>query len=401
MPTSQDTVYGYQYNYNKSGSEWLLQSKQVSNYIKRERTWPATLSRIIPQGKVALFRAGTARSVSTIIRNDSRFDYSYFSESSKVEGARVLDIWPPTSTSGLYQRVSGGAGINPMSPPTVLIDREFMYNDIRNKIRGDAANLGNMLGEYRQTAELFHDLAKIVSSRGASLIKRHPRLAKRGQRPIDLGKSAADAHLQFVYGIKPLMQDLGTSVGEIVSRIQRPVVLMGSVQRRLRNRSVGYHIVTNASTPFVCKVDFDIQQFKRTKYAAYMRTNDIATTLAQHGMLNPLSVAWEVTPYSFIIDWWANVGDVLASLDNLVMFSSLWVVNSTSTRTSRYYNTVPSAYPGTKFTKPGSAFYCERVDDRFVPAEISLLVTPKLKLSASAQHFANGLALLTSRRVRG
>jgi hypothetical protein len=30
------------------------------------------------------------------------------------------------------------------------------------------------------------------------------------------------------------------------------------------------------------------------------------------GLLNPLTIAWEVLPFSFVVDWFVNIGDCIA-----------------------------------------------------------------------------------------
>jgi hypothetical protein len=47
-------------------------------------------------------------------------------------------------------------------------------------------------------------------------------------------------------------------------------------------------------------------------------SNSDALLANQMGFVNPLSVAWEVVPWSFLVDWVVNVGDVINSLTDLV-----------------------------------------------------------------------------------
>ena len=51
-------------------------------------------------------------------------------------------------------------------------------------------------------------------------------------------------------------------------------------------------------------------------------------TLSETGFSNPLSVAWEIVPWSFVIDWMIPVGDYLNGLDALCGVSQLCVVRS-------------------------------------------------------------------------
>lgn len=50
---------------------------------------------------------------------------------------------------------------------------------------------------------------------------------------------------------------------------------------------------------------------------AYRTTSTITTSLSQHGLTNPLLVAWELLPLSFVADWFVNVSDVLERIDAL------------------------------------------------------------------------------------
>lgn len=52
--------------------------------------------------------------------------------------------------------------------------------------------------------------------------------------------------------------------------------------------------------------------------------------LARHGLLNIAALSWELIPFSFVVDWWINVGEVLTSLDSALFINSLTGYISTS-----------------------------------------------------------------------
>lgn len=55
------------------------------------------------------------------------------------------------------------------------------------------------------------------------------------------------------------------------------------------------------------------------KLGLTFRISNESTFLAnQVGLLNPLSVAWDLVPYSFVVDWFTNVGTVLSSMTGFV-----------------------------------------------------------------------------------
>jgi hypothetical protein len=41
----------------------------------------------------------------------------------------------------------------------------------------------------------------------------------------------------------------------------------------------------------------------------------------QMGFVNPLSVAWEAVPFSFVVDWFSNVGQCLSAMTDFVGFN--------------------------------------------------------------------------------
>jgi hypothetical protein len=66
---------------------------------------------------------------------------------------------------------------------------------------------------------------------------------------------------------------------------------------------------------------YDFTRVRKIEHKAYIRldfeqSNAPPTgTLAQLGITNPLELAWELLPWSFVADWFVPVGDYLSSLD--------------------------------------------------------------------------------------
>jgi hypothetical protein len=42
--------------------------------------------------------------------------------------------------------------------------------------------------------------------------------------------------------------------------------------------------------------------------------SQLTGALSNHDLINPLSIGWEVIPYSFVVDWFAPIGNTLSSL---------------------------------------------------------------------------------------
>lgn len=295
-------------------------------------------------------------------------------------------MWPHGTSR---QRYSNIECTKTLDMPSTTVDRNAMYNSVRNSIREEATNLANMLGEYRETAQTFLDLAKIVSSRGKSLLKHHKSGLNRNK--VSIASTAAHNRLAWEYGIRPLANDIGTAIGELSSAIKvRPPFKQGVVRRRSRSANVGYKLPSSTifSGVGISEVISDVSY--KTTWRAVLNQNALLLCLAEHGMLNPASVAWEVMPYSFVIDWWFNIGDVLASLDNLLICDHLYVLDSTSTKTFEYIT--PATFANT--LSKATSFRCDRTDVRNAVAEISRVSSFAYKPSLSLGHILNGMSLL-------
>lgn len=343
-------------------SPWVFQSKVPQTLTKVYRDSPNTAYRKKP---LDLWTNGTSRTTYSELYNDS---------TATIYEDSMLGMYLNALVSQHYNLSNVGL------PVVVAPNRAAMYNQIRNELRGQKTNLAMMLAEYRQTASLFHDSAKAISQ-GVDGFARGFAGTKKATRNI------ARKHLAWQYGVKPLTSDLLTSYAELKNAASKPLVIGGVVKRR----AVGMAIKEASPSSTVCtgkaQVLSHLQYFYKTSWRAVMRKDSLTTTLAAHGFLNPFSLAWEVIPYSFVIDWWINIGEVLASLDNLTLCDSLWIRDSSRTVTARYCT-------ANNKNIVGSASYLTISDSRNAPTTISKINTFIYKPSASLTHILNGLSLL-------
>jgi hypothetical protein len=326
-----------------------------------------------------LYLGGTSRTTTSTIRTDSGFDYYTFT---------YPRSWRTNAS------VSSFFYVGDKVVPVESIDRELVYNKIRAEIRGDATNLAQMMAEYAQTAQLFRDLAEVVVTKGKSLIRRHGASIARAKKVDVYSKSASDAYLAWTYGISPLCSDMASAMNELRNRSGIPLYREGVESRRTRGQSSGTESAN--STVNTCSAEWSgVREIRyRCQWRAYINTDALTNILVSHGFGNPLAVGYELIPFSFVIDWWVNIGEVLASLDNLVLIKSLYVLESTSDK--QFIMTQTKAHR--EIIKPGAATLLKRVDTRSAPTTIPRVASFKYDPSISKKHIMNGLALLNSLR---
>lgn len=345
-------------------------------YNEAVRVWPDTTKRKKP---VDGFLNGTGRQVQTVYNRDSGFSH-------------IVRTYPMRR----YQNASvqsafyvSGRSVDAMG----VINDELVYNKIRADIRGQATNLAQMLAEYAETAKLFMDLAKIVTTKGKSLFRQVPRGALSGSKVSAYSKVASGAYLQWTYGISPLCGDMASAIRELRNRMDHPLYIGGVESRTVtgtHNGQVGFNGLGSVSA------DCAIKEVERRRYQwrAYVNKNALLHSMFAHGFGNPLAVGYELVPFSFVVDWWVNIGEVLASLDNLVLVDSIYVIKSTSRKRIELVQT----RPGPDLVSAGASTRYTRTDTRLAPATISRVSSFQYDPSVSYRHILNGLALLNQLR---
>jgi hypothetical protein len=111
---------------------------------------------------------------------------------------------------------------------------------------------------------------------------------------------------------------------------------------------------------------------------------------------NPAYLAWELIPYSFVVDWAIPIGDWLMSLDALFGVKKIeGVVTTKSVITCHRYSKV-MAVDTRKVYQSGPALYKSTKISRGTFNSIPIPPLPRWSPSTSYKAVANGIALLTA-----
>jgi hypothetical protein len=198
--------------------------------------------------------------------------------------------------------------------------------------------------------------------------------------------------LEYIYGWKPLIQDIMGLLA--LAQGQNKMLPMVTATRRLEE-----------SDPLPARLPLSTG---RTAELSGERTNgvfvriDVALSnpglalLDQLGMLNPAALAWELIPFSFVLDWLIPIGACLNALTASFGTSFKGMSTTTYTRMKAKERWSQYFWPG-----DGSLISCEihsKVWNRVIYASMPL---PRLYMKSpftSLTRAATAVALHTNRR---
>lgn len=140
---------------------------------------------------------------------------------------------------------------------------------------------------------------------------------KNGEKPLSHADYASSMWLELQFGWLPILEDIFNLI-EIMNgslNSEGNGVLAFNGYGEVSSTEVSQLLTNNLEMPEGESAVFSGKCTVRyTCNATYKVSNDLASVLSQLGLVNPLSVAWEVVPFSFVIDWFIPIGNWLDSL---------------------------------------------------------------------------------------
>lgn len=255
--------------------------------------------------------------------------------------------------------------------------------DFYNEVGGMATNLLDTVRTRKETIDMISsNLMKIVKSvrllRKGKWKKAHAALGV-SPKGSPRGRDVPARWLELQYGWLPLLDDIYTVGNEFFPdprfRVRKSV--FADLYRFNENRY---------GTSSIDLLD-------RYSITGYFKIKGDAVQTMQHlGVLNPLAVAWEAVPFSFVVDWFLPVGDWISSLTALhgISFSEVSVVRCKKSERIGRVNSNP--------TDPKKVWSeCEEYTYSYQrTVGLPSRPFPSFKNPLSIAHFANGMSLLAT-----
>jgi len=265
-----------------------------------------------------------------------------------------------------------------------------------NDLAGKAVGIGASLAQGRKTIDEFSRLA-ITMANGLHAFRRKD---FSWFKKLDLKtaqKTLADIWLQYSYGWKPLAGDLYAAQQGVHEILQNELFVVG-IGRSHVNRKFSVHNDNFIRWP--ATIDLDGTVSAKTVLVAKV-SNPYVVQLNSVGLLNPLSIAWELVPWSFAIDWFVPIGATLQAVTAGFGLESMGGQTGVTRRNKAAVTldkTYPPGYYGTKAGfKSGGRYSVEGFDYNRYP--LTSFPAPKIFADVtpySTPRALNALALTRS-----
>lgn len=140
-------------------------------------------------------------------------------------------------------------------------------------------------------------------------------------------RSVADSWLEYRYGWRLVVKDLYDALVKIHDFRTRGIVTHSRVSRR--QQSSTSWVAPDAGIPRYCNstsifgMDYNMTQTDTLTTNLILNwtstpSGEFLGNLQTLGITNPAALVWELTPFSFVIDWFISVGDYLSTLDAFI-----------------------------------------------------------------------------------
>lgn len=226
-----------------------------------------------------------------------------------------------------------GNGVSAVDAQSRLGPTYRQWNDTYEKFRSQAMGNGSQLltaaAEWKTSLSMIANRAAHL--RRAYLALRKGNFAQVGHhltmpvldRSIVEGKirkqyrsvRPTEAWLEYWMGWAPMLSDIYNAVDNICSPYPDQKITVG-VTRAYNSREV-----VGSPNESVYVVKSKQQSVTTAAYGKMRVTNHNLFLANQLGLLNPAQTAWEIVPFSFMVDWVFNVGKVLGSLTDFAGLS--------------------------------------------------------------------------------
>jgi len=168
--------------------------------------------------------------------------------------------------------------------------------------------------------KILKESTVLETSRGNAIRRSQPKadLNRRREAP----KTASNLWLEYHFGWEPLVKDIYEAV-KVLSSNPPAQAVKGTGRCSWPVRTPG------SPTPYNHWVEYSYECKVLVQADVYIRNPNLALA-NQLGIVNPATVAWELVPFSFLVDWFIPVGKLLDSWTDLLGYDLQYPFTTTT-----------------------------------------------------------------------
>lgn len=234
-----------------------------------------------------------------------KYDLLAFKPYGPTKNAHALmpGSYPSTHLNAAYSRAMRGL-------------REQSYGKLRGKLYKGSAALGVTMASWKQSRDMittrynqmtlqatrFEERARRVLIRGKSR-------GKRKTHQVSL-KNLGSQYLEMVFGWQPLLADIHAAATTVVHTKPQSFWIGGTGR--------GYLALEVRPNPYPTKDNFDVFTYsgvlRHTRKARVTVSNENLWLRERAGLNNPAAVAWDLVPWSFVVNMFVNTSALVNSI---------------------------------------------------------------------------------------
>lgn len=205
--------------------------------------------------------------------------------------------------------IAGLQGVIDVPQQETRSQKDTVYNmalnRLNDKVRG-GLDLSIALAESGTTKRMIKNTFKVLNH------------ARKLKPPGGFGstRDVANGWLQFQYGWKPLLGDVYGAANEAIRVVVNKLERISASARIPEGRTyVREYASYGSSTNVPVKRTVSEGSFSGCKIGVSLEIPPDSFRLDRWTSVNPVSIAWELVPYSFVVDWFFDIGSYLRNIE--------------------------------------------------------------------------------------
>lgn len=188
------------------------------------------------------------------------------------------------------------------------------------------AELGKTMSFFIEASrDLLHAYRLVKKGDVLGLSELYRSYDYRGKRRKPPYVRVANRWLQWRYAVQPVVWDMQDMLEESFRSGANP-----SVKRFSGKGTTELNTITWEGQYYKLPAFKSASVQAQARYVSYVKISADSNTWKRLGLTNGLSLLWELTPGSFLLDWWCPVGQYLSGLDATVGVTNIGTALSES-----------------------------------------------------------------------